>query len=166
MEGEREVAPEVARGGIYTVDGEDGDCSSVRARKAALWYYLQANSQSEKNSHRFRGDNVGLCHGPGPLRTAQFREPESGRCLRVFQPGYVLHLLSAMDNLDCVQTRKDLFSYRLQSDFTSKRYVSNVIIFNISYTSIIVYKDIFNCINLPIYLTLNYKHFSLSLPQK
>lgn len=45
------------------------------------------------------------------LNTAQFREPEGGRCLWVFQPGYVLHSLSTTDNPDRVQTRKDLFFF-------------------------------------------------------
>lgn len=72
-EGEREVA---TRGCVEEIRGGwrgDGDCSSVRARKAALWYYLRANSQSEKNLHRFRGDNAALCHGPGPRSFASQR---------------------------------------------------------------------------------------------
>lgn len=43
-------------------------------------------------------------------RTVRFREPENGRCLRVFQPDYVLRSFSTTNNLNHVQGLSPLLS--------------------------------------------------------
>lgn len=123
--GGREAAPEAARRRRRkrrsTRWTEKTEVARVCGREGrALRYYLRGNLQSEKNYAGFAETTLVYATDPGGRRAAHraVRGPGSGRCLRVFQPSYVLRSFSMTSNLDRVQTRKDYLLYRPQSEIS------------------------------------------------